>query len=279
MMPGFGHTLATASGPALFALGQAGYALRAGGRLVLVDPWLSTALERGAGVSRPAPPALQPDDVEGVDLVCITHPHDDHLDGETLAAIAANVPAARFLLPATDVGTLTAAGVPAERITGIRPGEPVELAGARVNAVPAAHRPDPAAFGGYGFWLDDAGGQRAVGYLIELDGHRVFHAGDTVWWPGLEAAIRELAPDVAILPINGRDPLREAQDLWGNLHAEEAAGLAAAAGVEVVVPCHFDGVAGNLGDPETFVRALAFHAPEATAHVLHPGDMLGLPAA
>ena len=43
------------------------------------------------------------------------------------------------------------------------------------------------------------------------------------------------------------------------------------------MPCHFDGVAGNLGDPETFVRALAFHAPQATAHVLHPGDMLALP--
>ena len=276
-MPGFGHTIATADGPALFALGQAGYALRAGGALVLIDPWLSTALERSAGITRPVPPALRPEEVEAVDLVCITHPHDDHLDGETLATIARNAPAAEFLVPATDVETLTAAGVPADRITGIRPGEPVERAGARVSAVPAAHRPDPAAFGGYGFWLDDAGGQRALGYLVELGGQRIFHAGDTVWWAGLEEAIRELAPDLAILPINGRDPLREARDLWGTLDAEEAAGLAAAAGVRAVVPCHFDGVEGNLGDPDAFVSALAFRAPEATAHVLHPGDRLDLP--
>jgi L-ascorbate 6-phosphate lactonase len=277
-MPGFGHTLATAEGPALFALGQAGYALRTDAALVLIDPWLSTLLERTAGVTRWAPPALRPDEVEAVDLVCVTHPHDDHLDAETLGTIAANVPRARFVAPATDVGTVAAAGVPAERITGIRPDEPVEVAGVRVTAVHAAHRPDPAAFGGYGYWLDETGGQRALGYLVEAGGQRIFHAGDTIWWAGLERAIRELAPDLAILPINGRDPLREAEDIWGNLDAEEAALLAGAAGVRAVVPCHFDGVEGNLGDPESFLRALAFRAPGVTAHVLHPGERLDLPA-
>ena len=173
---------------------------------------------------------------------------------------------------------MAAAGVPEERITGVVPGEPVEVAGVRVTAVHAAHRPDPGVFGGYGFWLDENGGHRALGYLLEAGGQRIFHAGDTVWWTGLERAIRDLAPDLAILPINGRDPLREAQDVWGNLDAEEAALLAAAAGVPAVVPCHFDGVEGNLGEPDLFVRALAFRAPGATAHVLHPGDRLDLPA-
>jgi L-ascorbate metabolism protein UlaG (beta-lactamase superfamily) len=277
-VPGFGHTLATAQGPALFALGQAGYALRTDEALVLIDPWLSTLLERTAGITRPAAPALRPEEVEAVDLVCVTHPHEDHLDAETLAAIAANVPGARFVAPASDVAAVAAADVPEERITGVHPGEPAEIAGVRVTALRAAHRPDPDAFGGYGFWLDDAGGHRALGYLLEVGGQRIFHSGDTVWWAGLEEEIRALAPDFAILPINGRDPLREAENIWGNLFAEEAALLAAAAGVGAVVPCHFDGVAGNLGDPETFVRALAVHAPLATAHVLHPGDRLDLPA-
>jgi L-ascorbate metabolism protein UlaG (beta-lactamase superfamily) len=277
-VPGFGHTLATAQGPALYALGQAGYALRTDEALVLIDPWLSTLLERTAGITRPAAPALRPDEVEAVDLVCVTHPHEDHLDAETLAAIAANVTDARFVAPASDVAAVAAAGVPGERITGVRPGEPVEIAGVRVTAVRAAHRPDPDAFGGYDFWLDDAGGHRALGYLLEVGGQRIFHSGDTVWWAGLEDEVRALAPDFAILPINGRDPLREAENVWGNLFAEEAALLAAAAGVGAVVPCHFDGVAGNLGDPETFVRALAVHAPLATAHVLHPGHRLDLPS-
>lgn len=259
----------------LTALGQASFELRGAGRVVLIDPWLSTALEE-TGVTRPVAPARRPDEVAAADLVCITHEHADHLDPRTLAGIAARLPAARFLAPAPAVGLVAEAGVPAERITAIRAEETIEVAGVRVTAVPAAHRPDPAAFGGYGFWLADDGDHRCLGYLVELGGARVFHAGDTVWWPGLERAIAALRPDVAVLPINGRDPLREAQDLWGNLDAEEAAALAVAAGVERVVPCHFDGIEGNLGDPDTFVRALAFRAPEATAHVLHPGESCSL---
>ena len=146
-----------------------------------------------------------------------------------------------------------------------------------MTAVAAAHELHPDAFGGYRFWLDERGDHRALSYLIELDGHAIFHAGDTIWWPGLEAELRELTPDVAILPINGRDAMREAQGLWGNLTADEAAALAAAAGAPLAVPCHFDGVAGNLGDPDAFVAALAEREPRIHAHVLHPGEHFALP--
>ncbi len=70
--------------------------------------------------------------------------------------------------------------------------------------------------------------------------------------------------------------MREAAGLWGNLTADEAAALAAAAGVPAVVPCHFDGVVGNLGDPDAFVAALHERGPGIRAHVLHPGDQLPL---
>ena len=277
-VPGFGHTLATArpqpGGLAIFALGQAGYALRGAESLVLIDPWLSTALEEEEGVTRAVPPALRPEEVEAADLVCITHEHADHLDPRTLAAIAAQVPDAMFLAPAPAVGLVEQAGVPRARIHPAHAGVALEAAGARVTALQAAHELHPDAFGGYRFWRDERGDHRALSYLVELDGHAVFHAGDTIWWPGMEDAVRELEPDVTILPINGRDAMREAQGVWGNLTGEEAAELAAAAGVPVAIPCHFDGVAGNLGDPATFVAALYVRAPEIRAHVLRPGDRL-----
>ena len=280
-VPGFGHTLATArpdpGGLAIFALGQAGYALRGAESLVLIDPWLSTALEEEEGITRAVPPPLRPEDVEAVDLVCITHEHADHLDARTLAAIAAQVPGAIFLAPAPAVGLVEQAGVPRARIHPAHAGVALEAAGARVTAIQAAHELHPDAFGGYRFWLDERGDHRALSYLVELDGHAVFHAGDTIWWPGMEDAVRELEPDVAILPINGRDAMREAQGVWGNLTADEAAALAVAAGVPAVIPCHYDGVAGNLGDPAAFVAALRAAAPEVRAHVLGPGDQLPLP--
>jgi L-ascorbate metabolism protein UlaG (beta-lactamase superfamily) len=263
-------------GVEITSLGQAGIELRGAGRVVYLDPWLSTQLEQDEGVTRPVPPPLRPDDVRGVDLVCVTHPHADHLDPPTLAAIVRNVPGALFLAPAPAVPEVVAAGVPAARVTGIRADETVELAGAQVTAVPAAHEPDPAAFGGYKFWLDEHGEHKALGYLVELGGLRLFHAGDTVWWPGLERAVAELVPELAVLPNNRRDPVREARNLWGNMSAEEAAAFAAAARLAAVIPCHYDGVAGNLGDPELFVKALATAAPRAAAHVLAAGEKLAI---
>ena len=276
----FGRTLATArpdpGGLLVFALGQAGYALRGERALVLIDPWLSTALEEEEGITRATPPALRPHEVEVADVICITHEHPDHLDPRTIAEIAERVPGARFVAPVPVLGLLQAAGLSRKRIVAARAGAAVEAAGARVTGVRTAHELHPDAFGGYRFWLDEQGEHRGLGYLVELEGHRVFHAGDTIWWPGLQDELRGLAPELAILPINGRDAMREAQGLWGNLSAEEAAALAAAAGVPAVVPCHFDGVAGNLGDPSRFVIAAHECEPAIRAHVLHPGDELHL---
>jgi len=279
-MPGFGHTLATArpgdGGLLIFALGQSGYALRGADSLVLIDPWLSTALEEEQGITRPVPPALRPEEVEAADLVCITHEHADHLDPRALAAIAAQVPDAIFLAPAPAVALVERAGVPHARIHPSHAGVALEAAGARVTALQAAHELHPDAFGGYRFWRDEHGDHRALSYLVELDELRVFHAGDTIWWPGMEDALRELEPDVAMLPINGRDAMREARGIWGNLSADEAAALAVAADVPAVIPCHFDGVAGNLGNPDAFLAALRAVGSEIRTHVLHPGDQLPL---
>jgi L-ascorbate 6-phosphate lactonase len=252
------------------AWGQAGFELRDADTVVLIDPWLSTALEEEAGVTRHAGPALRPEEVQAADLVCITHEHADHLDPRTLAAIGTALPDAIFLAPAPAVALVEAAGVARRRIHPMLDGVALEAAGARVTALRAAHEPHA---GGYRFWRDEHGDHRCLSYLVELGDLGVFHAGDTVWWPGMEEELRALDPDVAILPINGRDAAREAEGIWGNLDEREAAALTAAAGVPAAIPCHFDGVEGNLGDPGAFVAAL----PDGIrAHVLHPGDALPL---
>jgi L-ascorbate metabolism protein UlaG (beta-lactamase superfamily) len=97
---------------------------------------------------------------------------------------------------------------------------------------------------------------RYLGYVIELGGVRVYHAGDTIWWPGQEKVLRELGVQVALLPINGRDPVREADNVVGNLDHREAALLAAAAGVDLLVPMHWDMFAGNRGFPDQLVAVV-----------------------
>ncbi|MCX2728410.1 MBL fold metallo-hydrolase [Thermomicrobium sp. 4228-Ro] len=230
---------------ALVRLGQASVALAGGGRIVLIDPFLSPHPERLV------PPPVAPETLADVDLVLVTHEHWDHLDGPTCEAIARVAPQATFVCPEPIVDQLVAAGVPAERVSGTRPGRSYQQADATIWPIAAKH----------GLHVTDAytfgevdGVPRFLGYVVELAGVRAYHAGDTIPYEGLAEAVRALQPDVALLPINGRDWYRERLDIVGNLEAREAAQLAAAIGAELLVPLHYDMFAANLADPGDLVR-------------------------
>lgn len=230
-------------------LGQAGFLMRGGGATVLIDAFLSNV------AGRLVAPALDPESLSDVDLVLCTHEHWDHLDGPVVAAVARASPGARVVVPAPVVNQAVAAGVPDHRVVGALAHEPLAGPAVRVTPVPACHGVDVA--DAYNFGLDLSGGQvRYLGYVLEFPGVRVYHAGDTLWWPGQERVLRDLGVDVALLPINGRDPAREAENIVGNMDHREAALLAAEAGVELLIPMHWDMFAGNRGFPDQLVATI-----------------------
>jgi L-ascorbate metabolism protein UlaG (beta-lactamase superfamily) len=230
-------------------LGQAGFILRGGGATVLVDAFLSDVGDRRI------PPPVDPASLTDVDLVLCTHEHWDHLDGPAVAAVAAASPQARVIVPAPVVDQAVATGVPTARVLGGVAHEPMTGLPALVTPIPACHGVDMA--DAYNFGRELSGGQvRYLGYVVELGGVRVFHAGDSLWWPGEERVLRDLGVHVALLPINGRDPLREADNIVGNMDHREAALLAAAAGVELLVPMHWDMFEGNRGFPDQLVAVV-----------------------
>src|SRR5207245_8920203 len=94
----------------------------------------------------------------------------------------------------------------------------------------------------------EPGRHRFLGYVIELGGIRVYHAGDTIRYDGMIETLRGLGVDLALLPINGRDAEREARAVVGNLDHAEAADLAADAGIPAIVPMHHDTIRGNTGN-------------------------------
>jgi L-ascorbate 6-phosphate lactonase len=242
-------------------LGQAGFILRTATSAVLLDPFLAPWKGRSYESS------LAPSRVEGVDLVLCSHEHVDHLDATSAPIIASASPEAVYVVPTPITDLVAEAGVAPERVVGTQPGSPLELAGVRIHAVRAMHGVTMG--DAYGFGEELSGGLiRFLGYVVEMAGVRVYHAGDTIHYPGMEAGLIELGVDVALLPINGRDPEREARDIVGNLSEREAARLAGAIGAELVVPMHHDLFPGNRGYPSRLVESVERDHPGV--HVLVP---------
>jgi len=272
---GFGARLSAWRPPSgsigLVPLGQAGVAVRGRDELVLIDPFLSSRPDRLADA-----PVL-PDDLGGTAVVLATHEHEDHLDLPAWTTIAETSPATRFVVPEPLVALVTAAGIPGGRIVGARLGVPIALGGVVVTPVPARHgvRIED------GYSLGDEGGgvPRFMGYVVEVDGVRLYHAGDTLAHERIVRSVADLRPDIAFLPINGRDRDREELGIVGNLTPDEAAEVAAQIGVAVAVPMHFDGIRGNEGRPEAFVRAMRERCPTASVWVPGTGGALVWPAA
>lgn len=219
-----------------------------GSTTVLVDPFLAPWEGRRYETSLP------PERATGVDLVCCTHEHIDHFDAESAPAIAAASPGAVFVVPAPIVDMVTEAGIPADRVVGVQPGEVHELAGVTIRAVPARH--GVTMEDAYGFGEELSGGLiRFLGYLFDIGGVRVYHAGDTILYDGMQETVGALRPDVALLPVNGRHADREARGIVGNLNEREAAHLATEIGVSTLVPMHHDLFEGNLGSSAAVVDA------------------------
>jgi L-ascorbate 6-phosphate lactonase len=252
-------------------LGQAGFILRTRDTTVMIDPFLSPY------EGRKYETALPPVQATGIDLVLCTHEHVDHFDADSAPAIAKASPQAVFVVPSPIVDMVTEAGIAADRVVGVQPGDPSELAGVSVRAVPAMHGVTMEDAYGFGEQLSD-GAIRFVGYVVDAGGVRLYHAGDTIHHAGMEDTLRELGIDVAMLPINGRDAEREARGIVGNLSEREAAWLAASIGAGTVVPMHYDLFARNRGYPEWLVQSVSRDHPgphvmvpaRETPFVLHP---------
>jgi L-ascorbate metabolism protein UlaG (beta-lactamase superfamily) len=265
------QAIATAQPPphavAIWWLGQASVVLRAADTTIYIDPFLS------AHPQRLTPPLFPPTAAPPADYVLCTHEHIDHFDPQTLCALARAAPRTRFVVPEHLVEQVSAPDISAECVSGMQPGEMLHLGALTLRAVPACHglKAPPAI---YGFdFLTRAEKQlyRYLGYVLEIAGVRIYHAGDTIVYGGLVERLREQAIDVAFLPINGRSYFREQQDIVGNMDEREAADLAAAAGVKLLVPMHYDLFAANLGRPGVLVDYVRANHSALSCLVPAPG--------
>lgn len=235
---------------AFYWLTQHGFAFKSSrGKVVFVDPYLTDCVERLVGFKRLMASVLEPDDVR-CDVFVTTHHHEDHFDVDAFPSIVRYNPRAIFLGPPTCVSRFQEFGIATDRIRTLHEGDRYGLDGVTVTAVYADH----------GELAPDA-----VGVILDLDGVRVYHMGDTSLHPEKLTPLRELPIDLLIPPINGR---------FGNLNAREAAQAVAILQPRIAVPGHFWMFAEQNGDPEAFMVGCQELAPNVTVQLITQGEGL-----
>ncbi|WP_312886531.1 MBL fold metallo-hydrolase [Paenibacillus foliorum] len=238
---------------AIWFLGQESVVIKGGNTIIYIDPYLA------AQKARVFQAPFRPEDVTNAAYCLITHEHSDHLDPSTISVLAQKDNGTLFIAPGFCRSQMLDLGVSPGKLLDAATGQWWEGDGVRIKPVPAAHEE---------LDYDPARDHRYVGYLLELNGVTLYHAGDTVIYPGLIDSLKAEHIDLGMLPINGRDAFRWARGLVGNMNYREAAELAVAAEIETVIPLHYDMFAGNSEKPGYFVDYLYEHYPEQKFHVL-----------
>ena len=158
------------------------------------------------------------------DLILITHDHFDHCSPDDVATIQH---------PGTVIVTEKDA---ATKLTGdvrvIKPGESLTVDEIKIEAV-GSYNTDKDFHPKKNAWL---------GFIVEIEGVRVYHAGDTDVIPEMN----DLTVDIALLPVSGTYVMT----------ADQAVKAALAINPELAIPMHYGAIVGSDQDAINFKKAL-----------------------
>lgn len=211
-------------------LGHAGFLIRARGLNVYIDPYRAP----------PGPPA---------DVILITHEHYDHFSREDIQNLVGD--STKVVAPAKVAEQLRGS------VVSIAPGESAEVGRLDVTAV-AAYNTNKVDSNGNLYHPPEAGG---VGYVLNVEGRRIYHSGDTDVIPEMDQAA---GADIALLPVSGTYVMTAVE-------AVEAARRIAPA---LAVPMHWGTVVGSRADAAEFAEKASVAASLAV-RIPKAGEVIG----
>jgi len=193
--------------PNITWLGHASFRIEGDDKVIYIDPW---QLEGG-------PKA---------DLILITHDHHDHCSPDDVSKIQKD---------GTIIVTIPSA---AEKLSGsikeVNPGDEITVTGVDVTVVPA-YNANKYRSPGVHFHPRES---NHVGYILTVDGERIYHSGDTDVIPEMKS----VEADIALLPVSGIYVMTSDE-------AAEAAGIIKP---KKAIPMHVGRGIGDLKDRDAF---------------------------
>lgn len=204
-----------------------------GSKTVFVDPFLS-----GNPVA-----SMDLNQVDQVDIVVVTHDHGDHL-GDAYKICKKTKATMVAIYEITEAASKK--GIRAE---GMNIGGTISIEGVNVSLVPAIH--------------SSGLGGTASGAVIEMDGKKVYHAGDTALTMEMQLIGEMYQPDIGFLPIDGRF----------NMNPKMAAKAVELLKIPQVVPFHYDTFPLVKSSPEEFKSLVG---DKSRVIIIKPGEFVEL---
>lgn len=246
---------------AFWWLGQHGFAIKLGQVVCYIDAFLTPLADRLV------PPLLKPEEITNANLILGSHDHADHIDRKAWPIIAKASPQTRFIVPALLREKIVAElAIADDRVLGVDLDKDITVGDVTVTGIPAAHE----------FLEVDrrTGLHPYLGFVLESNGFRLYHAGDTCIYENMHTILRRWRFDLAMLPINGRDAKRLVAGCIGNMTYQEAADLAGSIRPGLTVPTHFEMFAMNREDPQQFLDYMRVKYPSLPAHIPIHGERI-----
>ncbi len=166
-----------------------------------------------------------PEDVPLADVILITHEHYDHCSPDDVELLLG--PDTVIVAPEATLKKLQHIQAPKHQVQA---GDSLTLGNLHVDVVPAYNLNKR-------FHPRRAG---HVGYILTLNGIRIYHAGDT----DLIQEMRTVRCDVALLPVSGTYVM----------DAKEAAQAAGIIQPKLAIPMHYGAIVGSYKDAQRFKR-------------------------
>lgn len=194
-------------------LGHSSFLLAGDKNKILIDPFIS---------GNPQFPESKKSMLEDVTLILLTHGHGDHLgDAIALAKKTKATVVAIFELAMHVISQ----GVDSSRVIDMNIGGGVEHNGVTVHMVQALH--SNSILVGHSF----AYGGFPTGFVVELEGSRIYHAGDTGVFSDMKLIQDLYQPTIGLLPIGDRYTMGPKEAAYA---CNELLDL------KTIIPMHFD---------------------------------------